>query len=88
MGRSAKFYKKNPSKTRSSAAVRAKESKPEADTKSQFVNAHATPSRKGGGMRFKARRTADGPLPAESGIDYVGLWAGDRHSVKDARNKK
>lgn len=39
-------------------------------------------------MRFKARRTADGPLPVESGIDYVGLWAGDRHSVKDARNKQ
>lgn len=51
------------------------------------MNVHAPPSRKGGGMRFKARRTADGPLPAESGIDYVRLWAGDRQTVKDARNK-
>ena len=36
-------------------------------------------SRKHGGIRFKARRSAEGPLPAEAGIDYVGLWEGSRN---------
>lgn len=33
------------------------------------------------GMRAKARRT-EGPLPAEAGIDYVGMWeGGKKHSI-------
>lgn len=39
-------------------------------------------SRKFGGMRSKSRRSAEGPLPAEAGIDYVGLWEGGAKSAK------
>ena len=42
------------------------------------IDASARPavSRKPG-LRAKARR-GDGPLPAEAGIDYVGMWEGGK----------
>lgn len=40
------------------------------------VSARPASSRKHG-LRGKARR-GDGPLPAEAGIDYVGMWEGGK----------
>ncbi|KOS15717.1 hypothetical protein Malapachy_2187 [Malassezia pachydermatis] len=87
MGRSAKFYKKSTSKKRSSTSERVsgkqevgKKSSSalhpsEAQGRSAAANAASTAAPRKGGMRAKARRV-DGPLPAEAGIDYVGLWEG------------
>ncbi|PKI84533.1 hypothetical protein MVES_001730 [Malassezia vespertilionis] len=76
MGRAAKLCKKP------SSAKRRSTSDPKRHIEAPLQDAPRAPqapsAARKSGMRAKARRAANGPLPAEAGIDYVRLWEGKR----------